>query len=181
MTHPNQCSGWEPSDQLPATAPEAWQDVLELLAEHGFEGMARALEMLLNEAMQLERSKVLAAGRYPRTPQRRGYANGVKPKTVQTRVGRLELAVPQTRGIAFYPSALERGVRSERALKLAVAEMYLQGVSTRKVTAVMEQLCGFEVTSTQVSRAMELLDEELTRWRERPLGEIAYLLLDARY
>ena len=81
----------------------------------------------------------------------------------------------------FYPSALERGQRSERALKLAVAEMYLQGVSTRKVTAVMEELCGFDVTSMQVSRAVQALDEELTKWRNRPLGEIPYLLLDARY
>ena len=81
----------------------------------------------------------------------------------------------------FYPTALERGTRSERALKLAVAEMYLQGVSTRKVTAVMEELCGREVTSMQVSRAVQALDEELTKWRERPLGETPYLLLDARY
>jgi transposase-like protein len=91
------------------------------------------------------------------------------------------LAVPQTRGVPFYPSALERGTRSERALKLAIAEMYLQGVSTRKVSEVMEQLCGREVTSMQVSRAVQALDEELTRWRERPLGEIRYLMLDARY
>jgi len=89
--------------------------------------------------------------------------------------------VPQTRGIDFYPSSLERGTRSERSLKLAVAEMYPQGVSTRKVTAVMEQLCGHEVTSMQVSRAVAALDDELTKWRERSLGEIHYLLLDARY
>ena len=81
----------------------------------------------------------------------------------------------------FYPSVLERGVRSERALKLAIAERYVQGVSTRKVTEVMKQLCGLEVSSTQVSRASQALDEELTDWRERPLGEMPYLLLDARY
>jgi transposase-like protein len=131
--------------------------------------------------MKLERSQVLGAQPYQRTRERRGYANGYKPKSVETRVGRLELAVPQTRGIAFYPTALERGTRSERALKLAVAEMYLQGVSTRKVTAVMEQLCGHEVTSMQVSRAVQALDDELAMWRERPLGEIRYLQLDARY
>jgi transposase-like protein len=66
-------------------------------------------------------------------------------------------------------------------LALAVAEMYLQGVSTRKVTAVLERLCGAEVTSVQVSRAVQALDEELTKWRKRPLGELHYLLLDARY
>jgi transposase-like protein len=89
--------------------------------------------------------------------------------------------VPQTRGVEFYPSALEKGVRSERALKLAVAEMYVQGVSTRKVAAITEQLCGLEVTSSQVSRAARALDEELEAWRSRPLGETPYLILDARY
>jgi transposase-like protein len=158
-----------------------WREVLELLVEYGFEGLAEAMQRLLNEAMKLERSMVLGAQPYERTADRRGYANGFKPKTINTRLGALELEVPQTRGIAFYPSALERGTRSERALKLAVAEMYLQGVSTRKVTAVMEDLCGLEVTSTQVSRVVQALDEELTSWRERPLGEFPYLLLDARY
>ena len=81
----------------------------------------------------------------------------------------------------FYPSALERGVRSERALKLAIAEMYVHGVSTRKVTQVMEELCGLEVSSTQVSRASQLLDEELATWRNRPLGRFPYLFFDARY
>jgi hypothetical protein len=80
--------------------------------------------------------------------------------------------------VAFYPSALERGVRSERALKLAVAEMYVQGISTRKVTEVMETLCGLEISSTDVSRAATLLDDELTQWRTRPLGEMPYLVLD---
>ena len=171
-------------DQVAQVAPMpegGLQEVLELLAECGFDGMAQAIEILLNEAMKLERSAVLDAQPYERTPRRRGHANGFKPKTVRTRVGELELAVPQTREVPFYPSALERGQRSERALKLAVAEMYLQGVSTRKVTAVMEELCGFDVTSMQVSRAVQSLDEELTKWRDRPLGDTPYLLLDARY
>ena len=108
-------------------------------------------------------------------------ANGFKPKTVQTRVGALTLAVPQARGVEFYPSALEKGLRSERALKLAVAEMYVQGVSTRKVAAVTEKLCGLEVTTAQVSRAAQALDAELEKWRTRPIGETPYLILDARY
>jgi putative transposase len=70
---------------------------------------------------------------------------------------------------------------NDRALKLAVAEMYVQGVSTRKVTAVMQQLCGLDVSSTQVSRAAQLLDDELSAWRQRPIDEIPYLMLDARY
>jgi putative transposase len=167
--------------QVDLDSSDGFQEICDLLIDHGFDGMARALRIMLNEAMKIERSQVLGAQPYQRSPGRRGYANGYKPKTVQTRVGALELDVPQTRGIEFYPSSLERGARSERALKLAIAEMYLQGVSTRKVTAVMEQLCGREVTSMQVSRAVQALDEELEQWRQRPLGECPYLLLDARY
>ena len=181
MTHREHPIEFEPVPQQRVAHEQGWQDVLTLLVDHGFEGFASAIQILMNEAMKLERETVLGAGRYERTPMRRGYANGFKPKTVETRLGSLELAVPQTRGVEFYPSALERGTRSERALKLAVAEMYLQGVSTRKVTAVMQELCGLEVTSMDVSRAVRLLDEEFQKWRERPLGEIVYLLLDARY
>jgi putative transposase len=159
----------------------SWQHVLELLSEQGFGGMAQAMTILINEAMKLERSAVLGARPFERTPQRRGQANGFKPKTLNTRVGQLELRVPQTRDVPFYPNALEKGQRSERALKLAIAEMYVQGVTTRKVTAVMQELCGLEVTSSQVSRATQLLDAELTQWRERPLGEVPYVFLDARY
>jgi len=159
----------------------ALDSIVELLAEHGFEGMAQAIEILFNEAMKLQRAEALGALPYQRTADRRGHANGFKPKTVQSRLGTLELQVPQTRGVEFYPSVLERGVRSERALKLAVAEMYVQGVSTRKVAAITQELCGLDVSSTQVSRAAALLDEELAAWRNRPLGEIPYLILDARY
>lgn len=156
-------------------------EMIQVLEEHGFEGMARALEILFNEAMKIERSTALGAQPYQRSAQRRGYANGFKPKTLATRVGPLRLQIPQTRDVEFYPQSLERGVRSERALKLAVAEMYVQGVSTRKVTEITSELCGLEVSSSQVSRAAQLLDEELQSWRTRPLGKVPYLLLDARY
>ena len=119
----------------------ALDEIGQLLAEQGFDGLADALRVLLNEVMKLERAAVLGAGPYQRAEGRTGYANGFKPKTVQTRVGALTLAVPQTRGVEFYPSALEKGVRSERALKLAVAEMYVQSVLTRKVAAITEKLC----------------------------------------
>jgi putative transposase len=158
------------------------ETVVQLLCENGLSYMADAMRLMLNEAMRIERSQALAAAPYQRTENRQGYANGFKPKTVHTRLGDLTLQVPQVRGeVEFYPSALERGVRSERALKCAIAEMYVQGVSTRKVTEVMRELCGLEVSSTQVSRATKLLDEELTRWRNRPLGEVPYVFLDARY
>ncbi len=161
--------------------PTAFDQVVQLLADYGFDGMAQAMQILMNEAMKIERNEVLNAAPYERCSDRRGYANGYKPKTVNTRIGSLELAVPQTRDIEFYPKSLERGVRSERALKLAVAEMYVQGVSTRKVAEITQELCGLDITSTQVSRAAQLLDEELHQWRNRPLGEIPYLILDARY
>lgn len=158
------------------------ESVVQLLCENGLSHMADAMRLMLNEAMRIERSQALEADPYQRTEKRRGYANGFKPKTVSTRLGDLALQVPQVRGeVEFYPSALERGVRSERALKCAIAEMYVQGVSTRKVTAVMSELCGLEVSSTQVSRAAKLLDEDLSKWRDRPLGEVPYVFLDARY
>jgi transposase-like protein len=181
MTHRDHRNQLDIETQADFDLPSIFHELLDLLVERGFDGMAQAMQTLWNEALKLERSLALGARPYERTPQRRGYANGYKPKSLHTRVGTLELAVPQTRGVEFYPSALERGTRSERALAAAVAEMYLQGMSTRKVTAVMEQLCGREVTSMQVSRAVQLLDEELTAWRERPLGEMPYLFLDARY
>ncbi len=155
--------------------------VVQLLCESGFSQMAEAIRIMLNEAMRIERSRAIEAEPYQRTERRKGYANGFKPKTLDTRLGSITFQVPQTRGVEFYPSALEKGIRSERALKLAIAEMYVQGVSTRKVTEVMQQLCGLEVSSTQVSRATQSLDEELKAWRQRPIGEIRYLVLDARY
>jgi transposase-like protein len=131
--------------------------------------------------MLFERERFLNAAPYERTAERRDYANGFKPKQLRTRLGELELRIPQVRKGDFYPQALERGTRSERAVKLALAEMYVQGVSTRKVKAITEQLCGFEVSSSQVSRATAALDEHFKQWRERPLGETAYLQVDARY
>jgi len=156
--------------------------VMELLIENGFESFADVLRILLNEAMKIERHHALGAGLYERTNRRRGYANGYKPKAVDTRIGKLNVDVPQVRGdVGFYPSALERGCRSERALKLAIAEMYVKGVSTRRVTDVLEKMCGLQISSTQVSRVAKTLDEQLARWRNRLLGEYPYLVLDAHY
>lgn len=155
--------------------------ILEQIAEQGFEFLPELIRILVNAAMQVERQKYLAVGPYERSDNRQGHANGYKPKTVQTRVGEITFAVPQVREGGFYPDALEKGLRSERALTLTLAEMYVQGISTRKVTAVVEQLCGSSINSSMVSRAAGLLDETLTAWRERPLGEIVYLILDARY
>lgn len=161
--------------------PSVTREVVQVLAEHGFDGMAQAMELLINECMKIERQQALGVGPYQRGESRHGQANGFKPRRLKTRVGQLELAVPQVRGAKFYPRALERGSRSEKALRLALAEMYVQGVSTSKVTKITEELCGCEISSSDVSRATALLDEDLQKWRTRPLGQIKYLVLDARY
>ena len=138
--------------------------IVNHISQEGADGLAEAMRLLLNHAMEVERSKVLGARPYERTPARQGYANGFKPKTMQTRLGAITLAVPQVRGdVDFYPSALERGRRSERALTLAIAEMYVQGVSTRKVTKIVEELCGHSVSSTQVSTLSLIHISEPTR------------------
>jgi putative transposase len=115
------------------TQATALDEIMELLAEHAFDGMAQAVTALLNEVMKLERAHALGAVPYQRSESRTGHANGFKPRTLNTRLGALTVELPQTQGVEFYPSVLEKGVRSERALKLAVAEMYVQGVSTRRV------------------------------------------------
>lgn len=165
----------QPSQHTP------FEEVLELLNQPGSDSLRDALGILFNAAMLFERQRFLNAEPYERTAERRDYANGFKSRTLRTRVGELDLRVPQVRKGDFYPSALERGTRSERALKLALAEMYVQGVSTRKVAAITEQLCGFEVTSAEVSRATAELDEVFKQWRERPLGQMPFVQMDARY
>jgi len=155
--------------------------LFEEVTSNGFDGMVRIMARLFNEAMKLERNEALQALPYERSEDRVGYANGYKERTIQTRMGAVQVSIPQVRGMKFYPKSLERGCRSERALKLAIAEMYVNGVSTRKVTEITEQLCGLELNSSQVSRFAKLLDEELKQFRERPLGEFAYVYLDARY
>ena len=161
----------------------ALEALMEQLIESGTEEMASVFAGLFNLAMRIERERFLGANHYERSPERRGYANGIRPKKIDTPAGTVTLQVPKTadHDAPFYPQALERGRRSCRAVMLAVAEMYIKGVSTRDVEAVMQEFGLESLSSTQVSRAVKLLDEELEAWRNRPLGEIRYLLLDARY
>jgi putative transposase len=156
-------------------------ELLEQVSKQGFDILPELIQVIINAAMQAERQQHLKAAPYQHTEARQGYANGYKPKTVHTRVGDITFSIPQVREGGFYPEALEKGLRSERALTLALAEMYVQGVSTRKVKAITEQLCGVSVSSTQVSNAAKLLDDELEKWRNRPLEEYVYLFLDAYY
>ena len=156
-------------------------ELLEQIASQGFDFVPELIRIVINAAMQAERQQYLRAAPYQHTPERRGHGNGFKPKTVNTRMGEISLDIPQVREGGFYPEALEKGQRSERALTLTLAEMYVQGVSTRKVSAIVEQLCGVSVSSTLVSKAAAQLDETLEAWRNQPLGEFCYIFLDARY
>jgi len=156
-------------------------ELLEQVQTQGLDALPELMRVILNTAMQAEREQYMKAAPYQRTIEREAHANGYKPKTLRTRVGEITFAVPQVREGGFYPQALEKGLRSERALTLALAEMYVQGVSTRKVKAITEQLCGTSVSSAMVSEAAAQMDGELEKWRERPLGEYPYLFVDAYY
>ena len=156
-------------------------ELLEQVAEQGLDFLPELIRIIINTAMQVDRQNYIGVGPYERSAERQGHSNGFKPKTVTTRIAPITFDIPQVREGGFYPQALEKGLRSERALMLALAEMYVQGVSTRKVSAITEKLCGREISSTQVSRAAALLDEVLEPWRNRPLGTVIYLYLDALY
>ena len=143
----------------------------------------RIMELVINAALIVERNAHLNAEPHQRCEGREGYANGFKPRSFNTTVGKLNIAMPQVRNCEepFHSNLLEKGSRSERALKASIAEMYIQGVSTRRVTKIVETMCGISVTSNQVSKLTAELDDEFKKWRTRPLPEIRYLILDATY
>lgn len=157
--------------------------MMQMLMEEGTHAIPAVVARMYNLAMQFEREMHLNASKYERTEGRTGYANGYKPKTITTGSGKIRLQIPQVRGSdrPFYPKSLERGTRSDRALRMAVAEMYVKGVSTRKVQSIFSELCDVNVTADQVSRATQELDAELSNWRNRPIGEVKVLFLDATY
>jgi putative transposase len=157
------------------------EEIVKELIGHGTEGLKPVLELIMNAAMKIEREQFLGATSHERSEERKGYANGYKPKELHTRMGSLDLRIPQVRGLGFYPQSLEKGSRSEKALKLAIAQMYLEGVSTRRVQDITEKLCGYEVSSTQVSLLTQELDGQFEQFRNRPLGQIGYLIIDAIY
>jgi putative transposase len=169
--------------KMQRTQDMAIETMMEQLIANGSEDMASVFAGLFDLAMRIERERFLGAEHYERTPLRHGYANGTKPKRLDTPAGTMTVRVPKTAGHdePFYPQSLERGRRSTRAVMLAVAEMYVKGVSTRDAEAVMKEFGIESLSSSQVSRAAKLLDDELEAWRTRPLGEIRYLIVDARY
>ena len=162
-------------------------DVIGELVQEVFadrDGLKRLLEMLLHATMQAEVSRHVGAEPHQRSVGRTGHRNGLKPRKLKTRVGELELDVPQVRGCdPYHPSMFAKWQRSERALLVACAEMYFQGVSTRNVRHVLEQMCGGEISSATVSRVAQEIDEKLLTFRHRRLDatEYPYLHIDARY
>lgn len=137
---------------------------------------------VVQEILEAEMTETVGAEKGQRTPQRLGYRSGYYERTLTTRVGRLELRVPQDRDGRFSTAVFERYQRSEKALVSALAEMYVQGVSTRNVKTITETLCGHSFSASSISRINQTLDEELERFATRPLEEsYPYLILDARY
>jgi putative transposase len=140
------------------------------------------VEEVVQQVLEGEMDDALSAQKGERTPARRGYRSGYYPRTLVTRVGKLTLRVPQDRNGYFRTEVFERYQRSEKALVVALSEMYVQGVSTRKVKEVTEQLCGHEFSSATISRMTERLDVDLEKFARRRLeDEYPYLILDARY
>ncbi len=161
-------------------------DVMGLLREvfTREDGPRKLLELLTQAGLEQEVQEHLGAERYQRGSDRRGHRNGYKPRELQTRVGDLELRVPQVRGCEPYrPSMWGRWQRHERAVLVACAEMYYQGVSTRRVQQVLEKMCDGEISAMTVSRVAKDLDEHLLQFRRRSLKELRYpyLQIDARY
>ena len=156
-------------------------DVKALLAED--EEFLRALvRTALQEVLETEMTETVGAEKGERTAGRLGYRSGHYGRTLITRVGKLELRVPQDRAGRFSTELFERYQRSERALVAALAEMYVQGVSTRKVKAITEELCGHSFSASSISAINRRLDESLAQFADRPLAEaFPYLILDARY
>jgi len=151
----------------------------------GFGGedfLRELVQRTVQQVLETEMTGFLGAGSYERNGERRGWRNGYKPRTLKTRVGELELMVPKDRDGEFQTELFERYQRSEKALVLAMLEMYVGGVSTRKVSAITEALCGLEVSKSQVSALTAKLDAEIEAWRMRPLTQLyPYLVVDARY
>lgn len=127
-------------------------EFLQPILEKRFNGMPEMMQNIFNLAMKIEREKYLHAGAYQKTSKRVDHVNRYNPCMIQALNGELELTIPQTWNTDFYPECLERGMRSERALRIPMAEMYIHGIATRKVHDILKKTCGLEVTVMQVKR-----------------------------
>jgi len=146
------------------------------------EGLKEVVRHWLQETLEQEMTEALGAGKGERTPERLGYRSGYYVRTLVTRVGKLELRVPQDREGRFSTEVFERYQRSEKALVAALVEMYIQGVSTRKVKVITEDLCGHSFSASALSGINKCLDQSLQEFATRRLEDrYPYLILDARY
>jgi transposase-like protein len=146
------------------------------------DGLREIVRAVLQEILEVEMTDALGAAKSERTAGRLGYRAGYYGRTLITRVGKLELRVPQDRDGRFSTELFERYQRSEQALVASLAEMYVQGVSTRKVKAITEELCGHAFSASAISAINQRLDQSLAAFAQRRLEEpFAYLILDARY
>jgi putative transposase len=137
---------------------------------------------MLQELLESEIESHIGASRHERTESRRGHRNGYQPRMLNTRVGKIELMIPRDRDGNFRTELFDRYQRSEKALVLAILEMYVSGVSTRKVRKITEELCGLDISKSQVSRLTKLLDKNVSTWRSRLLERpYRYLIVDALY
>jgi putative transposase len=145
------------------------------------EQLAHLLEQVLNQVLEAQMAEHVQAEPYERTVERRGYRNGYKPRQLTTRVGTLALRVPQVRDGSFSPELFERYQRSEQALVCTLMEMVVNGVSTRKVAQITEELCGKAFSKSTVSDLCQGLDPLVNAWNERDLSEQPYpfVLVDA--
>jgi len=156
-------------------------DWKELLGEEK-DFFRNAIQEVVQEVLEAEMDETVGARKGERTAERSGYRSGYYARGLTTRVGKLELRVPQDRAGRFSTEVFERYQRSEKALVASLAEMYVQGVSTRKVKAVTEELCGHSFSASSISRINQTLDDELRKFATRRLDEeYPYLILDARY
>lgn len=155
--------------------------VKELLL-HNPDGLREVVRAVMQEVLEAEMTEAVGAEKGERSAGRLGYRSGYYGRTLVTRVGKLDLRVPQDRDGRFSTELFERYQRSERALVATLAEMYVQGVSTRKVKAITEELCGHAFSASSISAINKRLDESLAAFAGRPLQEpFAYLIVDARY
>jgi putative transposase len=146
------------------------------------DSLREVVRAVMQEMLEAEMTDALGAEKGERTPARLGYRSGYYTRTLVTRVGKLELRVPQDRDGRFSTELFERYQRSEQALVATLAEMYVQGVSTRKVKAITEELCGHSFSASAISAINKRLDDSLAAFARRPLAEpYPYLILDARY
>lgn len=144
-------------------------------------GIAALLESVLNQILQAQATEQLQAGPYERTDERKGYRNGTYPHQLTTRVGTITLRVPRFRNGQFSTEMFARYQRSEQALVLTLMEMVINGVSTRKISQITEELCGAEFSKSTVSDLCKKLDPLVISWNNRDLREMRYpfILVDA--